>query len=142
MAFIKFSNELKYYLYHLLNFHICWYIFLDSLFDPIDIFLYLSIPVLIFREGNGNPLQYSCLENPIGKGAWWAAVHGVVKSWTQLKRLSSSSADIILITLVLQYVKFLISGKTSPLLITLHCHTFLDYSQALFLYIISILVQF
>ena len=142
MAFIKFSNELKYYLYHLLSSHICWYIFLDSLFDPIDMFLYLSIPVLIFREGNSNPLQYSCLENPIGKGAWWAAVHGVVKSWTRLKRLSSSSADIILITLVLQYVKFLISGKTSPLLTTLHCHTFLDHSQALFLYIISILVQF
>ena len=36
------------------------------------------------REGNGNPLQYSCLENPMGRGAWWAAVHGVAKSWTQL----------------------------------------------------------
>ena len=31
-------------------------------------------------EGNGNPLQYSCLENPTDGGAWWAAVHGVVKS--------------------------------------------------------------
>ena len=31
------------------------------------------------REGNGNPLQYSCLENPIDKGAWWATVHGVAK---------------------------------------------------------------
>ena len=35
-------------------------------------------------EGNGNPLQYSCLENPMDKEAWWAAVHGVTKSWTQL----------------------------------------------------------
>ena len=35
-------------------------------------------------EGNGSPLQYSCLENPMGGGAWWAAVHGVAKSWTQL----------------------------------------------------------
>ena len=35
-------------------------------------------------EGNGNPLQYSCLENPMDRGAWWAAVHGVVKSRTQL----------------------------------------------------------
>ena len=35
-------------------------------------------------EGNGNPLQYSCLENPMDGGAWWAAVHGVPKSWTQL----------------------------------------------------------
>ena len=37
-----------------------------------------------FREGNGNPLQYSCLENPMGRGDWWAAVHGVAKSWTRL----------------------------------------------------------
>ena len=35
-------------------------------------------------EGNGILLQYSCLENPMDRGAWWAAVHGVPKSWTQL----------------------------------------------------------
>ena len=35
-------------------------------------------------EGNGNPLQYSCLANPMDGGAWWAAVHGVTKSWTRL----------------------------------------------------------
>ena len=35
-------------------------------------------------EGNGNPLQYSCLENPMDGGAWWATIHGVAKSWTQL----------------------------------------------------------
>ena len=35
-------------------------------------------------EGNGNPLRYSCLENPMGGGAWWAAVHGVAKSQTRL----------------------------------------------------------
>ena len=35
-------------------------------------------------EGNSNPLQYSCLENPMGAGAWWAAVHGVTKSQTRL----------------------------------------------------------
>src|SRR5574337_205710 len=40
-------------------------------------------------EGNGNPLQGSCLENPRDGGAWWAAVYGVVQSWTRLKRLSS-----------------------------------------------------
>ena len=40
--------------------------------------------LLNFREGNGNPLQYSCLENPMDGGAWWAAVHGVAKSQTQL----------------------------------------------------------
>ena len=35
-------------------------------------------------EGNGTPLQYSCLENPMDRGAWWAAVHGVAKSRTRL----------------------------------------------------------
>ena len=38
-------------------------------------------------EGNDNPLQYSCLENPMDRGAWRATVHGVSKSWTQLKQL-------------------------------------------------------
>ena len=44
-------------------------------------------------EGNGNPLQCSCLENPRDRGAWWAAVSGVAQSWTRLKRLSSSSSS-------------------------------------------------
>ena len=43
-------------------------------------------------EGNGNPLQCSCLENPRDGGAWWAAVYGVTQSRTRLKRLSSSSS--------------------------------------------------
>ena len=43
-------------------------------------------------EGNGNPLQCSCLENPRDGGAWWAAVYGVAQSRTRLKRLSSSSS--------------------------------------------------
>ena len=42
-------------------------------------------------EGNGNPLQCSCLENPRNGGAWWAAVYGVAQSQTRLKQLSSSS---------------------------------------------------
>ena len=45
----------------------------------------------IIGEGTGNPLQYSCLENPRDRGAWWAAVYGVAQSRTRLKRLSSSS---------------------------------------------------
>ena len=44
------------------------------------------------EEGNGTPLQYSCLENPMDGGAWWAAIYGVAQSWTRLKRLSSSSS--------------------------------------------------
>ena len=39
-------------------------------------------------EGNGNPLQYSCLENPMDRGAWWAAVYGVPKSRTQLSEFT------------------------------------------------------
>ena len=35
-------------------------------------------------EGNGTPLQYSCLGNPMDRGAWWATVHGVTNSWTRL----------------------------------------------------------
>ena len=45
-------------------------------------------------EGNGNPLQCSCLENPRDGGAWWAAVYGVAQSRTRLKRLSNSSSSI------------------------------------------------
>ena len=45
-------------------------------------------------EGNGNPLQCSCLENPRDGGAWWAAIYGVTQSWTRLKCLSSSSSRI------------------------------------------------
>ena len=45
-------------------------------------------------EGNGDPLQCSCLENPRDDGAWWAAVYGVPQSRTRLKRLSSSSSSI------------------------------------------------
>ena len=45
-------------------------------------------------EGNGNPLQCSCLENPRDGGAWWAAVYGVTQSWTRLKQLSSSSSSL------------------------------------------------
>ena len=39
-------------------------------------------------EGNGSPLQYSCLENPVDRGAWWAAVHRVAQTRTRLRRLS------------------------------------------------------
>ena len=46
-------------------------------------------------EGNGNPLQCSCLENPRDGGAWWAAISGVAQNWTRLKRLSSSHKYIM-----------------------------------------------
>ena len=44
--------------------------------------------------GNGNPLQYSCLENPTDRGDWWATVHGVTKSWTRLKQLSTHTCKL------------------------------------------------
>ena len=47
-------------------------------------------PYSKYGEGSGTPFQYSCLENPVDGGAWWAAVHGVTQSWTRLKRLSIS----------------------------------------------------
>ena len=43
-------------------------------------------------EGNGNALQYSCLENPRDRGSWWAAIYEVTQRWTQLKQFSSSSS--------------------------------------------------
>ena len=53
--------------------------------------LHFHFPLSCIGEGNGNPLQYSCLENPRDGGAWWAPVYGVAQSRTRLKRLSSSS---------------------------------------------------
>ena len=43
---------------------------------------------LLYGEGNGTPLQYSCLENPMDRGAWWAAVHGVAKSGARLSNFT------------------------------------------------------
>ena len=57
--------------------------------------LHFHFSLSCIGEGNGNPLQCSCLENPRDRGAWWADVYGVAQSQTQLKRLSSSSKQII-----------------------------------------------
>ena len=54
----------------------------------------LSLSLSCIEEGNGKPLQCSCLENPRDGGAWWAAVYGVAQGQTGLKRLSSSSSSI------------------------------------------------
>ena len=48
----------------------------------------LYFPIDHCGEGNGSPLQYSCLENPRDRGAWWAAAYGVAQTWTRLKQLS------------------------------------------------------
>ena len=55
--------------------------------------LHFDFSLSCIGEGNGNPLQCSCLENPRDGEAWWAAIYGVTQSWTRLKRLSSSSSS-------------------------------------------------
>ena len=55
--------------------------------------LHFHFSLSCIGEGNGTPLQCSCLENPRDEGAWWAAVYGVSQSRTRLKRLSSSSSS-------------------------------------------------
>ena len=56
--------------------------------------LHFHFSLSCIGEGNGNPLQCSCLENPRDGGAWWAAVYGVAQSRAQLKQLSSSSSIV------------------------------------------------
>ena len=68
----------------------------NTLWKPGDGFLNLLKKIIwlhpvIVGEGDGTPLKYSCLENPMDGGAWWAAVYGVAQSRTRLKQLSSSS---------------------------------------------------
>ena len=59
-------------------------------------YMYLCIQSIYYivckyiGEGHGNPLQYSCLENPVDRRAWWATVHGVAKSQTRLSDLASA----------------------------------------------------
>ena len=73
------------------------------------------------EEGNGTPLQYSCLENPMDGGAWWATVHGAAKSRTRLKRLSSSSFPS-------DTVPFL---KVCCFIIVFLCYAMLCYAKSL-----------
>ena len=69
--------------------------------------LHFHFSLSFIGEGNGNPLQCSCLENPRDRGAWWAAVYGVAQSRTRLKWLSSST----LINILSQATKYM--RKTS-----------------------------
>ena len=76
-----------------------------------------SLSLSCIGEGNGNPLQCSCLENPKDGGAWWVAVCGVAQSRTLLKRLSSSSSSS-------RYTFKNISWTCSLSLLDLFCLTF------------------
>ena len=59
--------------------------------------LHFDFSLSCIGEGNGNPLQCSCLENPRDGGAWWAAVYGVAQSRARLKWLSSSSSSSVMV---------------------------------------------
>ena len=69
-----------------------WYAAVHGAADATER-LHFHFSLLCTGEGNGNPLQCSCLENPRDGGAWWAAVYGVAQSRTRLKRLNSSSLN-------------------------------------------------
>ena len=85
-----------------------------------------SLSLSCIGKGNGNPLQCSCLENPRGGEASWAAVHGIAQSWTRLKQLSSSSSHLLGMTQ--QYLLASMAARlshhnllhTSPRSISLH----------------------
>ena len=74
--------------------------------------LHFHFSLSCIGEGNGNPLQCSCLENPRDGGAWWAAVYGVTQSQTRLKRLSSSSSSSRGIN---EYLRFYLRKKKNRL---------------------------
>ena len=74
--------------------------------------LHFHFSLSCIGEGNGNPLQCSCLENPRDGGAWWAAVYGVSQNRTLLKRLSSSSSSSMYISIPL--FQIILSYHLSP----------------------------
>ena len=81
-----------------------------------------SLSLSCIGEGNGNPLQCSCLENPRDGGAWWAAVSGVAQSWTRLKWLGSSG--FILSGVISPVFSSSILGTYRPGEFISHCHIF------------------
>ena len=87
--------------------------------------LHFDFSLSCIGEGNGNPLQYSCLENPRDGGAWWAAVYGDAQSWTRLKWLSIAQETSFLrrITFFLTFWKSLriyIFNKSALSLVNFH----------------------
>ena len=76
------------------QFSLSFFLFCFVLFYFFFLFFQFYFIFKCIGEGNGNPLQCSCLENPRDGEAWWAAVHGVAQSRTRLTRLSSSSSNL------------------------------------------------
>ena len=92
--------------------------------------LHFQFSLSCIGEGNGNPLQCSCLENPRDGGAWWAAIYGVTQSQTWLKRLSSSIEMVEVRSQLIWGIEWKCadwimqcSPKLSfPTVLVLHCH--------------------
>ena len=80
-----------------------------------DEWLHFHFSLSCIGEGNGNPLQYSCLESPRDWGAWWAAVYGVTQSRTRLKRLSSSVQLLIPKLLMYPFLTFSFDNRNFSL---------------------------
>ena len=77
-------------------FQLCFHFLKPGCFWSHAVFVQASCqlePLLDSGEGNGNPLQYSCLENPMDRGGWWAAIHRVAQSRTLLKQLSMHALE-------------------------------------------------
>ena len=79
-----------------------------------SLWLHFRFSLSCIGEGNGNPLQCSCLENPLDRGAWRAAVYGVAQSQTWLKWLSSSSSSMVFLYLVFSVTSILFSIVSAP----------------------------
>ena len=86
---------------------------MESLESDMTEWLHFHLSLSCIGEGNGNPLQCSCLENPRDRGAWWAAVYGVAQSRIWPKRLSSSSSRLV-IAFLPRSKHLLISWLQSP----------------------------
>ena len=79
--------------------------------------LHFQFSLACIGEGNGNPLQCYCLENPRDGGAWWAAIYEVAQNRTRLKRLSSSSSKVSIMAFIkLEEIK---SVPRKPLILSL-----------------------
>ena len=77
--------------------------------SPLRVCMYVYTHICMYvcvyiGEDNGTPVQYSCLENPMDRGAWWAAIYGVAQSRTRLKRLSSSSSSVCICMCIYIYI--------------------------------------
>ena len=95
-------------------FHTDYYDHLVTIFNLliwcIMQFDFLNVDPALYGEGNGTPLQYSCLENPMDRGAWWAAVQGVAKSRTRLSDFTFTFTDCLVIFYCVPDTEFYLVG--------------------------------